>query len=340
MSWDAPPVQRLRIGGRRLGWYDLGDPDGYPVVNNHGGLVSGLDVVPADDAARRAGLRLLSPDRPGIGASDRVAGRSLASWSDDVAALLDALAIDRAGVFGWSLGGIYALACGRFLADRIDRVVVVGSCVPLDDPPRRAELNAVDSRFARLSGHRPWVARRIFSAMGLLARRTPTRYVASSAKSLSPTDAEVVQHAPDWFAAASADALVRSRGMVDEYRVMVAPWGFEPTEVEVPVDVWQGRDDPLVPESWGRALAEAIPTADLHLVAGARHFVAYERWSEVLACFERRPDPATGSGPGETARDAAPDGSRPTPEESADAQIGVGPDPAGDAGPSATVDPA
>jgi pimeloyl-ACP methyl ester carboxylesterase len=280
-------VHRLRLGGRVLGWYDLGDPDGCPVVNHHGGLLSGLDIAPADEAARRAGVRLLSPDRPGVGASDRVVGRTVTSWPDDVEALLDGLAIDRVGVFGWSLGSIYALACARALADRVDRVVVVGPCPPLDDPGRRAELSAVDERLARLSEHRAWVARRVFSTMGLLARRAPTRYAAGSAQVLTATDAAVVQRQADWFAAASADALVRARGMVDEYRLMVAPWGFEPADVAVAVDVWQGTDDRLVPESWARALVEDIPRAELHLVPGAGHLLAYDRWAEVLGRFSR-----------------------------------------------------
>ena len=61
-------VMRLS-DGRTLGYSDLGDPAGFPVVYCHGGLSSRVDAGSADSPARAAGIRLLAPDRPGIGLS-------------------------------------------------------------------------------------------------------------------------------------------------------------------------------------------------------------------------------------------------------------------------------
>ena len=70
--------------------------------------------------------------------------------------------------------------------------------------------------------------------------------------------------------------------MVDEYRAFVAPWGFELEDLSVPVRVFQGTADPLVPESWGRLLADRIPTASLTLFPAEGHFIALTRRRDAL----------------------------------------------------------
>ena len=57
--------------GTRIGYADVGDPDGPPVVYFHGNPGSRLEVdLPASRrAAEQLGFRLLAPDRPGMGLS-------------------------------------------------------------------------------------------------------------------------------------------------------------------------------------------------------------------------------------------------------------------------------
>ena len=50
-----------------MAYAEYGTPDGFVVVNAHGGLACRLDVAAADDVAAEAGVRLISPDRPGVG---------------------------------------------------------------------------------------------------------------------------------------------------------------------------------------------------------------------------------------------------------------------------------
>jgi pimeloyl-ACP methyl ester carboxylesterase len=58
--------------GRRLGYAEYGDPQGLPVFFFHGTPGSRFECGHADiaDDFRRAGARLIAPDRPGIGLSD------------------------------------------------------------------------------------------------------------------------------------------------------------------------------------------------------------------------------------------------------------------------------
>src|SRR6201993_1539648 len=104
VSDEAYQVVRLR-DGRRLSYAQYGDPDGFPILNAHGGLACRLDVAAAAPAAERCGVRLISPDRPGVGRSDPQPGRTILDWTLDATELLDRLQVDRFGVLGWSPWG-------------------------------------------------------------------------------------------------------------------------------------------------------------------------------------------------------------------------------------------
>lgn len=281
---DAPTDLTITLtDGRALAYREYGDPDGAPVVNCHGGLLCGLDVAPFADAARALGLRLISPDRPGIGASGSSPARTTADWADDVHALLDALGIGRAAVFGWSMGGQYALACGARIADRVDRVVVVAGCLPLDDAATFEHLNAMDRRLTRLAQHHPRVARDVFRSLGEVARHRPEAWAHLTTRGAVPEEGRALDALPDpAIASAAAQALEHGDGMVEEYVAWARPWGFVPEDVAAPTVIHQGTHDDLVPHAWADILAVRISGARLVSHEGAGHFLTYRDPAAVL----------------------------------------------------------
>jgi alpha/beta hydrolase family protein len=80
--------------GRRLAYTEWGDPNGSPLLYFHGYPASRL-MCPDERATLSAGVRLIAPDRPGVGRSDVQEGRTIADWPADVDSLADALGIDR-----------------------------------------------------------------------------------------------------------------------------------------------------------------------------------------------------------------------------------------------------
>lgn len=260
--------------GRVLAYREYGDPRGMPIINNHGGLVCGLDIGPADITARELGIRMISPDRPGVGASSPKPGRRTGDWPADVGALLKHLGLQECGAFGWSLGSEYALALGA--AGIANRVVVVGAVPPMSDD-HLDHLNRTDRILARLSVNRPDTARRVFRTVG---RHTSAIHRLTALTSGSPDNRVVA--GLDGFGQWMRHALQQPSGMVEEYRAMCRPWGFSPSAVKRPVTVWQGTADEFVPVSLARELVAELPDVDYREVRGAGHFLAYERWREVL----------------------------------------------------------
>jgi pimeloyl-ACP methyl ester carboxylesterase len=269
--------------GRWLAYRSYGDPDGSPVAYHHGGLSAHTDVAFADEAARRHHLRLLAVDRPGTGESARLARRRVIDWGNDVATLMDALGIGSFSVLGWSAGGPYALACCRALGPRIRRAATVGGMCPFGPTvtPKQLGLRA-DRLLFPLSQRSRVLAAAIVRASSLLPERSAQRLVVRSLSS-SEDRAVVSAMAPAEF---SSDLRLALRhgpgGIVDDYVVLGGDWGFAPEEVTVPVCVFQGTEDTLLPVAHAESLAASLPHGRLEMIEGAGHFLLHRHLEAVF----------------------------------------------------------
>ncbi len=271
-------------GGRRVGYALYGDPEGFPVVNCHGGLLCRNDVAPFHDDAVQRGIRVISIDRPGVALSDRNPGHAMCDWvADDVVSVLGRLGVDRFSAMGWSLGGQYAVAVAHVLPERVVRVATLAGCPPLDGPGRMTDANRLDRRLVALSTRRPLAARLAFGVLHGAARYAPSLVTRSTCARLPAHEAAALRAQGAWFPRTMEEGVRNGHGMVDEYRAMVAPWGFDPARVTVPVDVHQGSADKLVPEAWGRRLSDELGNATLHLHAGEGHLLNLRRGADILS---------------------------------------------------------
>ncbi len=269
--------------GRNLGYAIYGDPTGAPVVNCHGGLVSGHDVGPADEIARSLGLWVISPDRPGVNRTDRFPDYTMQSWvTSDLVPLLGHLHVGRFGIMGWSEGAQYALSASFELGERVSACGVIAGCPPLDDPATLKSSNRIDHAIATLARRAPFAVRAAFTCTRLLAHHAPRVLLKAAVRDLSADEAAAVVGRGNWFPTLLGEGAADPRGVVDEYLAVVKPWGFAPEDVTRPVRIFQGTADISVPADWGKTLAERIPGAILTLYPGEGHFISLTRRSEVL----------------------------------------------------------
>ncbi len=268
--------------GRELTYVEFGDPDGTFVLHHHGGLVSATDIAPSADAARKAGVRWVSFDRPGVGGSTPDPGRTIQGGARDAEELLDRLGAGEVCVSGWSMGGPYALATTHRLADRVVRAAIVAGSLPLDDPSTLAELNAMDRRFTSMASDHVRALGAIASAWGGLASFSPRLWARAAAHGEGVEDEHAVREAASELAASAHDATTLPAGIVEEYRAWALPWGFALADISTQVEVWQGTEDHLVPMEWSQRLAQSLPSAQLHVVPGAGHFLLVDHAEDVL----------------------------------------------------------
>lgn len=121
---------RIQLTDGLLACLELGDSRGVPVFYCHGFPGSRFEARLAAGAARRLGIRVLAPDRPGLGASTYLTGCTIGDWAADVTELADRMALERFALLGVSGGGPYALACAARILQRVRAVAVVAGMAP------------------------------------------------------------------------------------------------------------------------------------------------------------------------------------------------------------------
>jgi pimeloyl-ACP methyl ester carboxylesterase len=258
--------------GRVLAYEDYGVATGFPVLSFHGGLSSRLDAAPAHEAAVAAGVRLISPDRPGMGLSTYQPGRRLTDWPADVAHLTEALGIGEFAVMGWSAGGAYAAVCAAAMTDRVTAAALLSSAVPLDLYGTTRGLNMEDRVLLVLTRRTPWLASALMKVS--IVNASNARLFRAIVRTFPPVDRTVLT---DWGPPDHALSFVReamrqgTAGCVQDYRIFGAPWGFSLEEIHVPVDVWEGSDDNTGPPGYRAFLKQHIPQATIHVVPGEGH---------------------------------------------------------------------
>lgn len=279
--------------GRSLEYLTGGDQDGFPFAY-HSGTPSAAVVDPLIwDAAERAGLRLVTYSRPGYGASTpRPTPEGwpvpIAADAADAAALLDHLGMDEFVTLGWSGGGPRALACAAMMPTRCRAAATLAGVAPADTagPDWAAgmgEENVRDFEAARQgrASYGP-IAVEQAAEMG---RVTAADIVAAFGGLVDEVDAAALSDDMGASVAASFNHAVAQGpgGMVEDTLQIVRPWGFELGEISVPVAVWQGGRDKMVPFEHGRWLAAAIPGARAHLYDDEGHISLAAKMDEILA---------------------------------------------------------
>jgi pimeloyl-ACP methyl ester carboxylesterase len=258
--------------GRELAYEEYGDPAGDPVLSFHGGLSSRLDAAPAHRAALELGIRLISPDRPGIGRSTFQPGRRLLDWPDDVAVLTDALGIDRFAAMGWSCGGPYAAVCGARMGDRVTAVGLLSSAVPLELVGTTKGLSRDDRILLFLVRWLPRLASALLRVT--IGDATETRLYKEIRRSFPAVDRAALEERGsivDAVAFVKESMRQGSAGCLQDYRVFGSPWGFELGEVTVPVQIWEGAEDDTGPPEYRELLLRHLPHASLSVVPGEGH---------------------------------------------------------------------
>jgi 3-oxoadipate enol-lactonase len=247
----------LPLPGRRIA-YDLVGPDDAPAVCITHSLASdGGSWTEQVPALLQAGFRVLRIDMRGHGGSDPVAGDyTMRVLADDVAAVLEALALPRVHYIGLSIGGMigqaFALAHG-------ERLISALWCDTLPaSPAGAAEI---------------W-AQRMNAVRG--------------ANSLAPIAEGTVER---WFTPAFPG---RNPGRLKQIRdtvigttpagylgccAAILDFDFAPQlpSVRVPLLVLCGAEDPGTPPSENRRLAGLVPGARYDQIAATRHFPNVER---------------------------------------------------------------
>jgi pimeloyl-ACP methyl ester carboxylesterase len=267
-----PALRRtISVGAARsLDLVTAGPEDGTPLVVHHGTPGARIDFEPFVAAAVARGLRYVSYSRPGYGDSTRTPGRTVADGAGEVLAVLEHLHAPRCYTLGWSGGGPYALACAALIAEHVIATATIAAVAPrtAEDLDWTAGMGPenVEEFSAALAGPdalEPYV--RAYAAQ--LSGVTGEQMVEALGGLLSDVDKAALTGAlGDFLAANMREGLSRGMwGWFDDDLAGTRSWGFDLATVSVPVAVWQGRHDRMVPFGHGAWLAAHVPGARARL---------------------------------------------------------------------------
>lgn len=281
--------------GRSVGFDDVGDPAGIPVLFVHGTPDSRRSRHPDDDIAAHLGIRLVAVDRPGIGLSDPDPEATVASFADDAVALAEALGVERWRILAWSAGAPYGLAVAARHPDRVERVVVVAGLVPFEAYAEPGILDQAD-------GGR-WMVAELGAELGprgLATEALPMlaphpcdpelarEFVLEQADPRRRRELDAVPGAVEAMAAGVVDAVARGTdGLRRDLELQVEPADVDWSAVRCPVELVYADRDSTTPVDFGRWWAHRLPWAELTVEEGAGHLVALTHWSELLERLRR-----------------------------------------------------
>lgn len=279
--------------GRKLEVLVADDPVGTPLLFHNGLPSAVVPFAPLDDAAAVNGMYVVTYSRPGYGGStpwpedrDPVVADDVA----DTATILDALGIDDFVTLGWSGGGPRALATAALLPGRCRGAVSLAGVAPVGEGGMDQEAwerdmgpeNVRDFR-AALAGRdvlRPILEQEVAE----MAAVTAGDITAAFGQLLTEVDAAVLTGE---FAHFMAEDFHRSceqgvAGILEDTLMISRPWGFDLASVDVPVAVWQGRQDAMVPFGHGQWLAEHVRGARARLFDDEGHLTLVRQLDRIL----------------------------------------------------------
>jgi pimeloyl-ACP methyl ester carboxylesterase len=272
-------VEQLTVrapDGRDLEVLVVGRSDALALVH-HPGTPAGPVVDERIAAAATANdLRLVMYARPGYGTSTPRPGRTVASAATDTATVLDHLGAGQFVTMGHSGGGPHALACAALLPDRCLAAASVAGVAPwdaegLDVLAGMGPENVEEFSFA-VHGSESLTAFLTPQAEEL-ARVDGPGVVAALGGLLPDVDKLALTGEFGDHVAASFHRAVEAgiAGWHDDDLAFVQPWGFDLADIRVPVAVWQGAQDLMVPFAHGRWLAAHVPGVTVHLLEDHGH---------------------------------------------------------------------
>ncbi|WP_374984035.1 alpha/beta fold hydrolase [Streptomyces fradiae] len=270
--------------GRLLGWAEWGPVDGRPVLLCPGAATSrwlgfGGDVVDP------AGIRLVSVDRPGLGASDPAPGRTLTSWATDIGHLLRERALHAPSAVGFSQGAPFALALAAH--GLVDAVAVVSGSDELAHHRFARTLPPQVRRMVDAVAADPDAAEASFAGFGSADSLWDLVVTTSAEADRAVYTDPVFQRS---FRRAMDEAFRQGpAGYARDTVLAMGRWPFEATGVDVPVDLWYGRGDtsPVHSPDLGESLARLLPAATRHLLPGAGGSLLWTHAADVLRALLR-----------------------------------------------------
>jgi pimeloyl-ACP methyl ester carboxylesterase len=276
--------------GRRLVFHVAGPQRGELVIF-HTGTPGSPDLPPVLGRECEArGLRIACIARPGYAGSERLRGRVYADNPADTALVADRLGAETFYVAGHSGGGGPALADAVLLPDRVRAAAVSASFAPrpamgpswwdgveLANGDELAATEAGESALRAYLEERAAAMREVKRAADILDNPEFSRlYAAVDQECFRGDFLDYVVKTYPLSVSHGVD------GWIDDNFALLGDWGFDLNRVGVPVAIWQGGQDNIIPAAHGEWLAANVPGGRYRFLPDEGHVSLLNHFSAIL----------------------------------------------------------
>jgi pimeloyl-ACP methyl ester carboxylesterase len=277
----------LRIHGRRLSYREAGG-DGPAVLLVHGITNSSATWTPVSERLAARGLRVLAPDLPGHGNSQRQRGdHSLGAHATMLRDFLSIVDVDPVTIVGHSLGGGVVMQFAYQFPELVERMVLVssGGLGREVSPAIRAATLPFAEQVIGIGASRP-VTRAAGFVGGTLGRL-----------GIKPGgDFEEIMEG-----LSSLSDRERRQAFVRTARSVITPWGQRVAATDklylardMPTLMVAGERDAVIPADHTRRAAELTPGSRVEIFEDSGHFPHLdepERFAGLVADFVHHTKP-------------------------------------------------
>ena len=244
--------------------------------------------VLAHEAARDLGVRLISPDRPGVNESTFQKDRTLLHWPALLNELADQLGIGKFRMLAISGGAPYAYASAWSMPERVEAIAVVSGAPPITELNEHDGLLGLYRWMLALYRTRPELLRKCFQlARPFAARRIPLQLRPMFLKLLQPCDASVLRDSRAFEACFESQRRAwraSAEGVMADAEIYARPWGFRLEEMQTPVRLWHGKTDRSFSFRLAEEVARRLPNCQARFVEAAGHYsLPIRHMHEILA---------------------------------------------------------
>ena len=227
------------------------------------------------------GLRIIAPNRPGIGQSDFQKRRKFNDWPDDVLSLADHLKLEKFSVLGNSGGGGYVTACAARIPERLLSAVIVSGGWQMNLPEAKKNLKFPFSMFWTVAAKLPFLLPFLLGTMRSSPKESKEDGFAQAKRMMPAADYEaLIQCNRDEVLAKAIDeALVNRKGVVWDLRLYIKRFEFDLARITFPIVFFHGEADKNMPIEIVKKMVFQMPNAQLityekeaHLSTLCNHF--------------------------------------------------------------------
>jgi pimeloyl-ACP methyl ester carboxylesterase len=271
--------------GRKLGFAEYGNLEGYPIIYCHGSQSSRLEMHFDLAFAIENDLRIITVDRPGHGISDFNSTGSILGFARDVKQLTGHLNIDVFSVAGMSAGAPFALGIAYLFPENVYKSSIISGFAPFNKESKR-HLSKEVKMMLNLAKSFPFLLKILLRLQVKQLNKNPKKALKGFLKIMGQPDQEILKNdsvmevIENMFTEAFRSG---SKGVAYEIsNLLVREWGFKLDEVRVPVVFWQGEKDNNVPFEWAELMNNEIHNSKLKKYPKEGHLIIFQYAEEIF----------------------------------------------------------